>query len=139
MATCREGETGHRITAVTTREGKEKTQSRTRLKSSRMLSTKGFPGAHILSQLNPKPRIFFQTKRGTAQSHQEISCLCQQAKIQPSTTYVYQRSTNYASKSWNLTPPHQNICRSGSGLYKQQLLSGQGKWSSHDLHPQGSV
>lgn len=69
----------------------------------------------FLSQLNPKPGIFFQTKRGTAQSYQEISCLCQQAKFKPSTTYVYQRSTNYASKSWNLPPPHQDICRSGSG------------------------
>lgn len=35
---------------------------------------------NCLSQLNPKPGIIFQTK--TAQSHQEISCVCQQAKIQ---------------------------------------------------------
>lgn len=46
MATCREGETGHGITAVTTREGKEKTEQ-DETEELEDAEHKGFSGAHV--------------------------------------------------------------------------------------------
>ena len=74
----------------------------------------------FLPQLNPKPGTFLQTRRAFSTEPQGDQLPLSAGQAQASTTCVYQSSPNYASKSWNLTPPQQNVRRSGSERLRGQ-------------------
>jgi len=74
----------------------------------------------FLPQLNPKPGTFLQTRRAFSTEPQGDQLPLPAGQAQASTTYAYQRSPNYACKSWNLTAPPQNVRRSGFERLREQ-------------------